>query len=139
MRERLLTFPQHIALRDGERWLSPVDEIGRYVELSRRYLLGRSAALRWVAGGLVTEAAFTAALCNLATQLGRRSVAFRAAVLSLARYLISVVLMDVPWAVVRRHAFGDTSGLWEVAKLPAAVPSALMLATRLLPVWYVAR
>jgi hypothetical protein len=113
----LLASPQHVALRVGERRLSPVDEIGRYVEVSRRYLISRAAALWWVASGLVTEAAFTVAPCTLATLLGWRSVVFWAAVLSLAMYLINVLLMDVPWAMVRRPAFGDTRGLWGVAKL----------------------
>lgn len=31
MRIRLLTFPQHVALRDGDEWVSPVRDLERYV------------------------------------------------------------------------------------------------------------
>lgn len=130
MKIRLLTFPQHVALRDGDRWVSPVSEIGRFIEVSRRYLATRAAAFRWVAGGLVAETAFTAVVCVLASQFGWHSVAFWTAVISLTMYLINVILMDVPWALIYRHAFGDTSGLWEISRPAAVVVTTLMLAVR---------
>jgi hypothetical protein len=139
MRIRLLTFPQHVALRDGDLWVSPVKDIGHFVEVSRLYLSSRAAAFRWVAGGLVMETGFTTIVCILAVQLGWRSVAFWTAVISLAMYLINVLLMDIPWALIRRHAFGDTSGLWEISRMPAVVVTLLMLAVRLILVWYVVR
>jgi hypothetical protein len=37
MRIRLLTFPQHVALRDGEEWVTPFD-LERYVAIMRRHL-----------------------------------------------------------------------------------------------------
>jgi hypothetical protein len=70
MRIRLFTFPQHVALRDGAGWVSPVTDIERFVEVSRRYLLTRSAAFRWVAGGIVAETGFTAIACVLAVRVG---------------------------------------------------------------------
>jgi hypothetical protein len=42
-------------------------------------------------------------------------------------------------SMIRRHAFGDTSGLWEIARMPALVVMVLMLAIRLILVWYVTR
>jgi hypothetical protein len=137
MRIRLLTFPQHVALWDGDRWVSPIKDIEHFIEVSRRYLSTRAAAFRWVAGGLVTETGFTTIVRILAMQLGWRSVAFWTAVISLAMYLINVLVMDIPWALIRGHAFGDTSGLWEISKMPALVVTAMMLAIRLLLVWYV--
>ena len=70
MRIRLLTFPQHVALRDGDRWVSPVREIEHFVAVSRRNLSTRAAAFRWVAGGLVMETGFTALVCLLTVRLG---------------------------------------------------------------------
>jgi hypothetical protein len=139
MRIRLFTFPQHVALRDGAGWVSPVTDIERFVEVSRRYLLTRSAAFRWVAGGIVAETGFTAIACVLAVRVGWQSIGFWTAVISLAMYLINVLLMDIPWALVRRHAFGDTSGLWEISWIPALLVTLSMLAIRLVLVWYVLR
>jgi hypothetical protein len=139
MKIRLLTFPQHVALRDGDRSVSPVKEIEHFVEVSRRYLSTRTAAFRWVAGGLIAETGFTTIVSVLAVQFGWLTVAFWTAVISLAMYLFNVVLMDIPWAVIRRHAFGDTSGLWEISRLPASIVTFLMLAIRLSLVWYATR
>jgi len=44
MRVVLLAFPQHVALRDGELWVSPVKDITRYIEVSRKYFASRWAA-----------------------------------------------------------------------------------------------
>lgn len=139
MKIRLWTFPQHVALRDGDCWVSPVKDIAHFIVVSRRYLATRAAAFRWVAGGLVAETGFTILVCILAVQLGLPTVAFWAAVISLAMYVINVLLMDVPWALIRGHPLGDTSGLWEIARLPALVVTILMLVMRLALVGYFMR
>ncbi len=38
MRIRLLRFPQHVELRDGGEWVSPVADIQRYIDLVWRHL-----------------------------------------------------------------------------------------------------
>ncbi|MGE3821404.1 MAG: hypothetical protein AB7I30_18490 [Isosphaeraceae bacterium] len=139
MRIRLLTFPQHVALRDGQRWISPVREIERYVEVSRRHLASRTAAFLWVAGGLVAETGFTAVGCLLALWLGWRSVAFWIAMISLSMYMINIFLMDLPQALIRRNACGDTSGLWVISRPSALVVTLAMLAIRATLVWSVLR
>src|SRR5262249_61353121 len=72
MRLVLLAFPQHIAVRDEGEWVSPVRDIGRYVEVTRRHLRSRAAAFLWVAGGMVLELAFAAALWGAAAGGGVR-------------------------------------------------------------------
>jgi hypothetical protein len=136
MKVRLFTFPQDVALRDGDAWVSPIADTEHYVNVSRRYLTTRSAAFRWVAGGMVVETVFTTALCLTLFQLGWTFLAFWTAAISLGMYLINVFMMDIPWALVRGHAFGDTSGLWTIAKLPAIVLTILMLFVRILLIWY---
>jgi hypothetical protein len=135
MRIRLFTFPQHVALRDGEVWLSTIADIEHYVNVSRRYLSTRGAAFRWVAGGLVVETVFTTLICVIALLLGFTFIAFWTAAISLGMYLVNVLLMDVPWALVKGHAFGDTSGLWTIAKGPTALLTVLMLIGRISLVW----
>lgn len=132
----LLAFPQHVALRDGDAWVSPVQEIARYIEVSRRHFSTRWAAFRYVAGGLVVGTAFDIALVVGAVQLGQRGIALWAAYQSLAMYLIYVLVMDIPWAVRYGRAAGDTSGLWQIAKLPTAVLTILILSANVLLVVY---
>ena len=62
MRIRLLTFPQHVALRDGEEWVSPV-QTDRYVRLAEPLMPTTATALLFVAGGFLLE---TTALVLLA-------------------------------------------------------------------------
>jgi hypothetical protein len=132
MKVVLLAFPQHVALRDGERWVSPTREILRYIDVSRRFLGSRRAAFLWVAGGMVFELAFSAILCLAAWRGGWHGLACWTARMSLSLYLINVLLMDLPWAIRFRSAVGDTSGLWQIARWPSIVLSIAMLSGRVI-------
>ena len=137
MKIRLFTFPQHVALRDGDSWISPVANIEQYITVSRRYLSTRAAAFRWVAGGLVAGELFSVLVCMTAFELGWSFLAFWTAAMSLAMYLIYVLLMDLPWALLLGHPCGDTSGLWMIAKVPAALLTILILLVDIFLVWWV--
>ena len=88
MRIVLLAFPQHVALRDGDRWVSPIRDIERFITVSRHHLASRGAAFLWVAGGMVFELIVTALACLASISVGWRGVAFWVACLSLSMYLI---------------------------------------------------
>jgi hypothetical protein len=132
MRLVLFAFPQHVAVRDGDEWVSPVRDIDRYIEVTRRHLSSRAAAFRWVAGGMTLELAFTTGLWGAAMGAGYRGAAFCTAGVSLAMYAFNVGLMDLPLALRYRCAAGDTSGLWQIAPVPAVLFSAVMVASRVL-------
>ncbi len=85
MRIRLLSFPQHVAIKDGDGWLSPTnqEEITRYIELTRGYFTSKAAAFRWVAGGVLLECVFTVAVCLIAHGIGWTNLAFWTAAMSL--------------------------------------------------------
>ena len=134
MRLVLLAFPQHVAVRDGDVWVSPVRDIRRYIETTRRHLTTRAAAFGWVAGGMALESVFIAVLWGAAMWAGCYGVAFWAAVVSLAMYAINVGIMDLPWALRYRCAVGDTPGLWQIAPVPAVLFSAVMVIGRALMV-----
>lgn len=63
MRIRLFSFPQHVAIKDGDVWLSSSRDIERYIEVTRGFFTSRAAAFRWVAGGVLLECGFTVAVC----------------------------------------------------------------------------
>jgi hypothetical protein len=127
----LFAFPQHVAMRDGETWVSPVRDIERYIAVTRRYFSTRAAAFRYVAGGMVFELGVTAALCLATWRAGWHAPAFSAATMSLSLFLVNVLLMDLPRALRYRRAAGDVSGLWQIARLPGVVLSVVMLAARI--------
>src|SRR5262249_21326645 len=121
MRLVLFAFPQHVAGRGGGVWGAPGRGIRRYLCATRRDFSSRPAAFSWVAGGMALESAFTAALWGVAMGAGYRGVASWAVGVSLAMYAVNVGLMDLPWAFRYRCAVGDTSGLWQIAPVPAAL------------------
>src|SRR5262245_57663320 len=128
----LFAFPQHVAVRDGSEWVSPVRDIERYIAVTRRHFVSRLAAFCWVAGGMVLELAFAALVWATAVLSGYRAVAFWTAWISLGMYAINVGLMDVPWALRYRCVAGVTSGLWQIAPVPAVVFTTVMVASRVL-------
>ena len=87
--------------------------------------------------GMVVGEVFSVFVCLTAFHLGWTYLAFWTAVMSLAVYLINVLLMDLPWAILRGHPCGDTSGLWMIAKLPAALLTILILLVAIFLVWRV--
>lgn len=128
----LFAFPQHVALRDGDEWVSPVRDIDRYVAITQRHFRSRQAAFWWVAGGMLLELTFTAIVWGVAHLSGYGRLALCVACISLGMYFINVGLMDLPWAVRYRRATGDTSGMWQIAPIPAVVFSILMVTARVL-------
>jgi hypothetical protein len=132
MRVVLLAFPQHVALRDGQEWVSPVRDIHRYIAITQRYFSSKWVAFRWVAGGMVVELAFVACLWVAALCGGYRTAALWTACVSLSMYAVNVGLMDLPWALRYRCAIGDTSGLWQIAPVSAVIFSIVMLVSRIL-------
>jgi len=132
MRLVLWVFPQHVAVRDGHDWVSPLRDIRRYVEVTRRHFNSRGAAFRWVAGGMTLELAFTVVLWGAAMGTGYRWAAFWAACVSLAMFAINVGVMDLPWALRYRCAAGDTSGLWQISPIRAVIFTTVMVTSRVL-------
>jgi len=134
MRIRLFVFPQHVVLRDGERWISPSDH-GPFVETVWRHLATRPRVYFFVAGGLLLETVFTSIVSVLLVQFGWPKMALALVGLSL--------IMFVPWLLLEPimvwrtgHAWGDFSGMWFIAKLPTVILVLALLAIRVVLGWY---
>ena len=134
MRIRLFTFPQHVALRDGERWVLPFD-LESYFAVMRRHLLTTPRLYLYTAGGMLLETAFLLAVCLLALQWSQQWLVLLVAGMSLGILLVYVVVMDVPMAIRRGYPWGDVSGLWWLAKAPTVVLILGMLMIRGALVW----
>jgi hypothetical protein len=134
MRIRLFTFPQHVALRDGERWVLPFD-LEAYLAVLRRHLLTTPRLYLYTAGGMLLETTFLLAVCLLALQWSQQGLVLLVAGMSLGILLVYVVVMDVPMAIRRGYPWGDVSGLWWLAKAPTAVLPLGMLMIRGALVW----
>jgi len=136
MRIRLFTFPQHVVLRDGDEWITPLDLV-RYLAVMQRHLGTGARLYAYTAGGLLVETVFTVLASAVAKAAGWQGVALMIAGQSLGMYLIFVFVMDLPLALRRGYPWGDISGMWFIAKVPTAILAVGLLAVRLLLVWYV--
>jgi hypothetical protein len=137
IRIRLFAFPQHVVLRDGQQWISPVKQIERYVELVWQYLQTKTRVWFYVAGGILVETVFTVVVGIVLLGMGMNK-------LTLILTGISLFLF-VPWfiidaiAIARGTIVGDLSGLWAMARIPTAILITIATASRALLMWYGSR
>ena len=134
MRVRLLVFPQHVALREGGRWVSP-GEPEPYFAAMLRHLRTSPRLYVYAAGGLLAESAVTTAACLGLLAAGRPRFASVLAEMSLWLFAAGVVVVDLLPAWRAGRPMGDVSGMWAVAKVPTAALLAALLALRLWLLW----
>src|SRR5215831_7020029 len=70
MRIRLLTFPQHVALREREEWVSPVRDLERYVAIMQRHLGSGLRLFLYTAGGMLFGTVFNVPAVVVAKEAG---------------------------------------------------------------------
>ena len=136
MRIRLLTFPQHVALRDGEEWVTPLSDLERYVRIMQRHLGFGARLFLYTAGGMILGTVFTVAAAVVAKEAGFSGMAIMIAAQSLVMGLIYIFVMDLPMALRRGYPAGDVSGMWFIAKIPTVVFVVGLLAIDGLLLWY---
>jgi hypothetical protein len=136
MKVRLLTFPQHVVFRDGPVWVGPF-ELDRYVTIMFERLTTLPTRFFYVAGGFLLETIFSWTAVFVAWQMGWLNLARMIAMHSLILYVIYLFLMDLPMALWRRTAWGDTSGLWFLSRLGTVVLTCVLLFTRIGLLWYI--
>ncbi|ROR74499.1 hypothetical protein EDD31_2917 [Bogoriella caseilytica] len=133
MRIRLRPAPPHVALRDGEQWLSPEDRA--YVPAFVQYRESAPAAWIFIAGGFVAE---TVAMVGLA--LATQAVAGLPAIVLLTSTAILLLYLagDVIGSARSGEPTGDASALWRLSKAGTLTLIAVLLGARalaLMMVW----
>jgi hypothetical protein len=134
MRIRLLTFPQFVALRHDDGWVSP-REIDLYFGKMSRHLTTPGRIFAYTAGGFLMETAVVVLLGLATLQLGYPRLTVIVVGMSLVMNTVYVVVMDLPWAFKFGHPCGDMSGLWWTAKVPTVLLAAGMLGVRAGLLW----
>jgi hypothetical protein len=136
MRIRLFTIPGHVVLRHGDRWVSP-REHELFVESQLRHLVTIPRVYLFVAGGMLLETFVTSIAALLLVQFGLPKMAIAVLAVSLVMFVPYLILDSfLTWRA--RHACGDFSGMWFLAKWPTAPLVMTLLVIRVLLVWYAA-
>ncbi|MGC1208870.1 MAG: hypothetical protein WA880_13025 [Ornithinimicrobium sp.] len=105
--------PPHVALRDGERWLAPMDEL--YAEVFQRHRPGTGSAWTYIAGGVIGESFFAVALIGVLARLGAGEVAVVLAWVTAALFAIYAA-GDLLVSLGRRSVSGDWSAMYAVQR-----------------------
>ncbi len=134
MRIRLLSFPQHVVLRDGEKWISPVKQMDRYIELIWHHLKSAKRVWFYVAGGILLETLFTIVVGLVLLVVGHDKIAWVLVGFSLFLLLPWLVIDTI--AILRGRVAGDLSGLWGLARIPTVVLIVASLGLRGAIIWY---
>lgn len=134
MRIRLFQFPQHVVLRDGDRWVSPTKEIDTYVKLVWQYLKTTPKVYFYVAGGYTLETLVVTAAAAALILSGLPKLAFAVVLMSWC-LLVPWLILDTIMVACGR-IFGDFSGLWRLAAAPTALIVAVMIAIRAALMWW---
>jgi hypothetical protein len=134
MRIRLLRFPQHVALRDGAQWVSPISNIERYINLQWQHLKTTPRVYIYVSGGLILETMFTVCLSVALIAIDQPKIAFALAGMSLLLFLPWLVIDGI--SVCRGRIAGDLSGLWFLSRVPTLLLLVIVLASRVAILWY---
>lgn len=125
-----LERPPHVALREGERWLSP-DDPG-YAAAFARHRSSASAAWLFVAGGFLVETVVVLLLAWLFAGVGTLSlVVVGASTAVLLLYLV----FDVALSLRRRRSYGDVTAMWRIAPVASVAAMVILLAVRVGAVW----
>ncbi len=106
--------PPHVALREGDRWLAPMDE--SYAEAFQRHHPAVSAAWTYIAGGVIGESLFAVALIGVLIAAGAGQVAVVLAWASATLFAIYGV-GDLAVSLGRRSVSGDWSAMYALQPL----------------------
>jgi hypothetical protein len=124
MRIRLFTSPQHVALRDGDEWVSPADT-DRYIRLAEPLMPTTATALLFVAGGFIFETA--ALLIWAAFRLPFYRVTCTLALWMTLTYLV----FDVALYLRNRKAGMDFSAMCSISPVFGCLIAAAVLGIQL--------
>ncbi len=130
MRIRLLTFPQHVALRDGTEWIS-VSDLQRYLELMRRHVPSVRGQLVYISGGFLFETTFTMLMAVILQMAGIELFAVIIVGLSLLFYLVYLLALDLPHARATGEPYGDSTLMYTLAPTLAICWSIGMVVIRI--------
>lgn len=111
MRVEITGNPPHVALRDGDRWVPPMDE--SYAEIFQRHCPSLRAAWLYIAGGVIGETVVALVMICVLVAIGIGGAAVILA-WSTTLFFVAYVLGDLAISLSRRMATGDWSAMYTV-------------------------
>jgi hypothetical protein len=131
----LYTFPQYVALKDGDNWLRPKDR-ERFIARSLEFLKSKNGAIVFIASGLILQTiAFVIVIVGLSFFDFSQSL-LKPITAALVSFLFVYLIADL-----RSHRsktpFGDFTGLWRVSHWASLIITAFVFTIHITVLFYV--
>ena len=127
MKIRLTTFPQHVAIRDGDQWLNPVRDSQRYIARSMTMIKNRKGAIAYVSGGLLVQTAVFVAFVLVCRSVSAHHLWVTPATCALVALPLLYLLADLFATKQANHPCGDFSGLWKISPLASVLVTSIVV------------
>ena len=131
LRVELGANPPHVALREGDRWVKPMDD--EYTEIFQRRCPRAWQAWSYIAGGEILEAIGALALIVTLNFFGASEVAIVAAWAAAALFAVYVVA-DTIISSTRGQISGDWSAMFVVNRVAAITLAIALAAVKAAPI-----
>ena len=137
MKIRLLTFPQHVALREGDGWLDPTRDYHLYVVRAQALAPDRSRQVAYAAGGLVVQTVVVVLFVFAWRSLGGGRLWLVPLTLALVSVPLLYLCADLIFTRLARRPCGDFSVLWAICPAASIAVSSFVLIIHLLVLFHV--
>ena len=137
MKIRLAVFPQHVAIRDGDEWLSPVGNSQRYIARSMTMIKDKKGAIVYLSGGLLTQTLVFAVFVLLGRSLGVPRLWVTPVTCALVALPVLYLLADLFVARHANHPCGDFSWLWKISPRASLLVTAIVVGSHVGLLFYV--
>ena len=115
----LWTFPQYVAIKRDNIWISPMD-YKNYVSRTREFLQSKISAFAYVAGGFVSQTSVFLIVFLFIRFTGYSNHLIRPITQAIVIMLVLYWLMDLSKTARTKSPSGDLTGLWKISK-PATI------------------
>lgn len=128
MKIRLLTFPQHVALRSNDQWLHPQRDYEKYAAASMDFLKDRTRAGLYVSSGLLSQTfAFACIAFGLGT-LGIPHVWLTPILATLTSMPCVYLCFDLLASRSNGRPCGDFTFLWKISPIASLALTSFVIA-----------
>jgi hypothetical protein len=133
----VLAVPPHVALADGEEWVSPFQN-DRFSDVYGRYDPERRYGALFTAGGILAQAVLAVVVAVVVVAVGGAELGRDVVRLSLA-FLAGLLVVDLAATVSRGRPYSDATHLWRLDPLRAVAGFAATFGVHVAVLWWLGR
>ena len=132
----LWTFPQYVAIKDSNKWISPFER-ELYIEKSKEFIKSKVGAFFFVAGGFIMQTiVFSAVIIGLLS-LNYNQTLTKSITLAIVLQLFLYLIYDFKKTGIAKKPYGDFTSLLTISRLATYIVMIPIILTHLIILYYV--